>query len=147
MKKTFAVFIAMLLFCLIPLFSVSAFTVNINVEILNKKNITTDTNWTVIDLSQYSPWGLGIRSLYVAMFTGLRSTCVGDGVHFYIRPFNDNNNIRAQIMTSIHTDPTNTDNYIQYVWLPLNSSNKIEYKVDDLGCSNVDVSLEVVGYD
>lgn len=147
MKKRLSVFIAVLLFSLIPVFSVSAFTVDINVDILNRENINSNTGWITIDVSQYEPWELGIRSIYVAMYTRLHSTCVGDTVGFYIRPYNDANNIRLQMVTSIHTNPANGDDHIQYVWLPINSSNKIEYMVDDLGCSYVDVRLWVVGYD
>jgi hypothetical protein len=147
MKKALSVFIAVLVFSLIPLFSAYAITVNINGEILNSANITSDTDWITIDLSQYSPWELGIRSLYLAMYAGLRSSCTGNGVRFDIRPFNDDNNIRMLMMTSIHGDPSNTDDYVQYVWLPLNSSNKIQYRIQDLDCSNVDVRLYVLGYD
>ncbi len=148
MKKALSVFVSVLVFGLIPVFSVSAFNVNINVEILNRENITSDTDWITIDLSQYSPWELGIRSLYIAMYTGLRADCIGDGVDFGIRPFNDDYNYRVLRMSSIHGDPTNTDDYVQYVWLPLNSSNKIQYRAQDLGCAVLDyVALVVLGYD
>jgi hypothetical protein len=72
---------------------------------------------------------------------------VGDGVKVYVRPFNDDNNIRVQMLTSIHDDPENGDDYIQYVWLPMNASNKIEYKIESPTCTSVDFRLFVVGYD
>ncbi len=147
MKKILTIVMGALLSGLIPVYSASAVTVNINEQILERVDITADTDWTVIDGSHYSPWESGIRSVYIAIFTSMRSSCAGDGVHVMLRPFNDNNNVRYQILTSIHNDPENSDNYVQYVWLPINSSNKIEYKVDDLGCTEVDLRLFVVGYD
>jgi hypothetical protein len=147
MKKILTIMIGVLLLSHISVYSVSAITVNINEKLVQRQGITADTDWTVIDGSQFSPWEAGIRSLYIAMYTGMRSSCVGDGVHVMLRPFNDDNNVRHQIITSIHDDPENTDGYIQYVWLPLNSSNKLEYKVSDLGCTEVDLQMFVVGYD
>ena len=147
MKKTLTIFIGVLLLCLISVYSVSASTFNINALIINSENITEDTGWVVFDGSQYSPWESGIRSIYVAMQTTMNSTCVGDGVKVYLRPYNDDINIRVQMLTSIHDDPENGDNYIQYVWLPMNESNKIEYKIESLSCTSVNFRLIVVGYD
>ena len=131
---------------LVPFQYVRAMEVGLNLEILNLTNISTDIGWTTIDLSSYSPWENGVRALYLAMFIGNRSTCVGDAIHFIVRPKGETNKQRYQLITSIHTDSSNTDNYIQYVWLPINSSNKLEYSVSDLLCSDVDVRLIVIGY-
>lgn len=147
MKKILATASGALLLSLTVVFSAAAVTVNTNEQLVQRQGITADTDWIVIDGSQYSPWESGMRSLYIAMYTGMRSSCVGDGVQVMIRPFNDDNNVRHQLLTSFRDDPENTDSYIQYVWLPLNSSNKLEYKVSDLGCTEVDIQMFVVGYD
>jgi len=131
---------------LVPFQYVRAMEVGLNIEIVNLTEISTDIGWTTIDLSSYSPWEMGVRALYLAMYMGNRSTCVGDGINFIVRPMGETNKQRYLLINSIHTSSTNTDSYIQYVWLPINSSNKIEYTVSDLKCSVVDVGLIILGY-
>jgi hypothetical protein len=148
MKKT-ALILTVFVVVFLQVYSAHAINVNINKEILNVDNITQDTDWTTIDLSQYSPWKSKVRSLYIMMFTGVESDCAGDTIWFYIRPFGDETNIRVQTSRSTSLDLNNSDEHIQYVWLPLNSSNKIEYKIDSIACpsANVHVILQIVGYE
>ena len=147
MKKMSIVVTGILLFSLISVSSAFAINVDINGEILHRENITEDTGWTVIDLSQYSPYEAGIRSIYVGILTGMRSSCAGDGIVISIRPFNDDANMRVQLLTSLRDEPSNTDNSMLYVWLPWQSSNRMEYKVEDLLCTEMDLRLFIVGYD
>jgi len=120
---------------------------NVSLQILERTDIMEDTGWMAIDLSQYSPWEQGVRNIYLEMYVGNRSSCVGDSLFFAVRSVNDPASYRVQPVVSIHADPQNTDNHFQYVWLGINSSNKIEYQVDNLGCSTVDVQLRVVGFE
>jgi len=131
---------------LVPFQYVRAMDVGLNLEVVNLTDISTDIGWTTIDLSSYSPWEVGVRALYLGMYIGNRSTCVGDGIDFIVRPKGEANKQRFQLISSIHTDSLNTDSYLQYVWLPINSSNKLEYSVSDIGCSVVDVQLFILGY-
>jgi len=149
MKKAFFFVPAIVLFSLIQAYSVHAINVNINVEVLNVQNISKDTDWITIDFSQYKLWESNITSLYVAMISVVRSDCVGDTIQFHIRPFGDDSNYRVQLSRSTSLSLTNGDEHVQYVWLPINSSNKIEYKIASISCSTakVDVRLLVLGYD
>ena len=149
MKKAFFFVPAIVLFSLIQVYSVHAINVNINVEVLNVQNITKDTDWITIDFSQAKLWESNITSLYVAMFSAVHSNCVGDTIQFHIRPFGDVSNYRIQLSRSTSLSLTNGDEHIQYVWLPINSSNKIEYKIESISCPDgkVNVRLYVLGYD
>ena len=146
MKKAFFFVPAIVLFSLIQVYSVHAINVNINVEVLNVKNISKDTDWITIDLSQYKLWESNITSVYLAMFTSIQSNCPEDTVQFRVRPFGDDSNSRFQFA---RCTSSGHDEHIQYVWLPINSSNKIEYKIADINCPNakVDVQLFGLGYD
>ncbi len=147
MKKT-ALILTVFIVVFLQVYSAHAINVDISKEILNEDNITQDKDWTTIDLSQYRPWESKVRSLYILMVTSVASDCVGDTVYFYIRPFGDEANIRIQSSRSTSLDLNNEDDFIQYVWLPLNS-NKIEYKIESIACpsANVHVRLWIVGYE
>lgn len=148
MKKT-ALILTVFIVVSLQVYSAHAINVDINKEILNEDNITQDTGWTTIDLSQYRPWQSKVRSLYILMFTSVASDCVGDTVYLYIRPFGDEANFRVQASRSTSLDLNNGDENIQYVWLPLNNSNKIEYKIESITCpsANVHVRLGIFGYE
>jgi len=149
MKKAFLFVPVIVLFSLIQVYSVHAINVNINVEVLNVQNITKDTDWITIDFSQYKLWESNITSLYMAMFTSVGSNCPADTVQLHVRPLGDESNSRVQFARCTSSTQDGKDEHIQYVWLPINSSNKIEYKIASISCSTakVDVRLYVLGYD
>jgi len=148
MKRTLFFVVAFVL-GLLQVYPASAINVDVSKMLVSVDGITEDTNWITIDLSAYKPWKSKVRSLYLVMFTGASSTCPGDSVHFLVRPFGDEANARHQFSRATSADLQNTDEHVQYVWLPLNKSNKIQYKVESITCpsANVDVKLGIVGYE
>ncbi len=129
-------------------------TFGFSVEILKVTGITSDTGWTTIDLSAYTPWQLGIRALYLEMRTReYASQCPNgeiDDVFFEVKPFHndptDDTDIRRQGTETL--DLNSGHSVYDYVWIPINSSNKLSYQVRDIACPNtkVNVRLLAVGY-
>ncbi len=143
MNRAMLVIFIVLLFSMILLCTASAMNLNLKTKLLDIELITENIDWTVIDGSQYQPWELGIRTAYFSMHTNLYSTCDDDNVLFQIRPYNDDLNMREQKIVSMDTGLSDGDDHVQYVQMPLNSSNKLEYRVSGLNCSDADIELWV----
>jgi hypothetical protein len=141
MKRAILLVLSGLLFSMLFTCTASAVQFNVKEKLLDIDSISEDIAWTVIDGSQYQPWESGIRTAYFSMHTSLYSTCEDDNVLFQIRPYDDDINMREQKVVSSDSSSLNGDDHVQYVQMPINSSNKLEYRVTGLSCSEADIEL------
>ena len=142
MKKCFLIILVLVN----TLATLGALSFDMDVMILNEAGIKENRPYHTINLGNYSFWHPAVRAVYLEIKIKCIATWPGQTFTLYIRPVNDETNIRRFSFNA--TESYMGDAFVQYLWLPVNQNGKVEYKLlcpEGWFGAKVDLNLAVRG--
>ena len=142
MKKIF-----LFILVLINVFgSLHSLSFDMDVLILNEAGIKENRPYHTINLANYSFWSPDVRAVYLEIKIKSIAAWPGQTFTLYIRPANDETDVRRFSFNA--AESYMGDAFVQYLWLPVNQSGKVEYKLlcpEGWAGAIVDLNLAVRG--